>query len=205
MDEEIEKAKNCNPFAMIKFCLRTRFGGGYTDDDVIEQQLPSFYETLNWHDRHSLIADEIENFNRLQVKRLTLENLLYLIFMEQSEEDTRLKGNCSYRILRQPIAESFNYQAQPSFDLKQTDFVFSPYKGKTMKKFQLDVVRATTYLAYIEPKLALDIHFNAAFIRYYHQENQPKSSTLEKVEEKNDSIRDNNTITSEANQLVRDD
>lgn len=82
-----------------------------------------------------MIAEEIDDFSRLQVKKLTLENLLYLIWMEpNANKDQHLKGMSNYRILRQPIAERFNYLAYPSNDLKQTDFILSPYKEENLKK-----------------------------------------------------------------------
>lgn len=60
--------------------------------------------------RNSLICDEVENYCRLQIKKLTVENLLYLIFMPRMKNTKLLlQGQSSYRILQQSIAESFNY------------------------------------------------------------------------------------------------
>ena len=58
-----------------------------------------------------------------------------------------------------------------------------------MKRYQIDVVRATTYLAYIDPKLALDIRFNAAFLQQY------KKGFTESDSENNEFAKDGEAVT----------
>lgn len=66
-----------------------------------------------------------------------------------------------------------------------------------MKKYQVDVVRATTYLAYIEPKLALDIRFNAAFLKHYEKGFSNSTS------QSHDFAKDDEAMTDKIDQIDR--
>ena len=135
------------------------------DFEVGGQELKDLYTSLEYSERVSLISEEVNNWQRLKLRRLSKKNLLALIEVDQVQnKGFMLTGDSSYRILRHESAHQFNYAAKPSLqDLSQTDFVVSPYTDQANKECSLDVVTAAAYLAFMDPREAHKLCYSTEY------------------------------------------
>ena len=86
-----------------------------------------------------------------------------LVQAPKVDKSLRLSGEPSYRVLRHPIADDFNYMNPGVQGQRQTDFVISRYKNTDYKMCTLDVVNAAAYLAFIDPQDAKEMEFSTEF------------------------------------------
>ena len=125
---------------------------------------------MRTHDRKSFIREEVLYQERLGTDRLDKEQLSRLIKTDkETDEDDRLKGYASFRLLRHDLAFKFNY-INPGMDgQEQTDFVISQYDDDEKKQCSLDLVFAVAYLAFLDPSKAKEMELNVEYI--YTQRN----------------------------------
>ena len=118
---------------------------------IVNQKVDSFYSALKASSRESLIREEVSDNLRTGTSKLNKENLRDLVMMPKSKKELLLRGDESYRILRCPIADEFNYIMPGVSGIRQSEFIISQYTRPEYKLCSLDVVNAAVYLAFYDP------------------------------------------------------
>ena len=117
----------------------------------VRKNLANFYSSLKSSHRISLIKEEVSDYCRLGIGKLSTESLTQLVLNPKADHRKRLDGDCSYSILMKPQFEEFSYLP--------TQYKKNPY----LRQCNLDIVSAAINLAYLDPQEARSMQFTTEY------------------------------------------
>ena len=117
----------------------------------VMKNLANFYSSLKSSHRISLIKEEVSDYCRLGIGKLSKESLTQLVLNPKADYRQRLDGDCSYSILMKPQFEEFSYLP--------TQYKKNPY----LRQCNLDIVSAAINLAYLDPQEARSMQFTTEY------------------------------------------